>query len=184
MKPIFVRRGASIGETRYWCHGTGVHESPLLSATVNSLVQCGIFRCHLGPYFFASTKRNSYRKRRALSTRARQFMITSNTPFMHSERKCSCNMLPHPIQLEFPRICYETSFQEKSFSAADTSFGLHYGPEGTPASFCKGMLQVRVYWARSATSVILETIIREDSDSVSQEEARQGNVQGTFSWRR
>jgi hypothetical protein len=121
MKPIFVSRYVSTGET-VATGVTGVHEYPLRSATMNSVVQCGIFHVieDLNTYFFASTKRVSYRKRRALSTRARQLMNTSNTPFVRLKRNCSRNMVQHPIQLELPLICYETSFTGESFSAADT----------------------------------------------------------------
>jgi hypothetical protein len=46
-----------------------------------------------------------------------------------------------------------------------------------PAPFCRVCYK---FVFSSATTVILETIIREDSDSISQEEARQDNVLGYF----
>jgi hypothetical protein len=56
MKPIFIHWDMSTGKT-VATGVTGVHESYLYSATVSTVVQCGIFRRHLGPYFFASTMR-------------------------------------------------------------------------------------------------------------------------------
>jgi hypothetical protein len=47
MKPIFIPRDVSTGET----DATGVtrvHKSSLQSATVNDVVQCGIFHRHRG----------------------------------------------------------------------------------------------------------------------------------------
>jgi hypothetical protein len=54
MKPIFIPRVVSTGKT-FATGITEMHQSPLHSAMVNSVVRCDIFHLHRGPYFFVST---------------------------------------------------------------------------------------------------------------------------------
>jgi hypothetical protein len=125
MKPIFIHWDMSKGVT-VATGATEVHESSPHSTTVSSVVQCGVFHRHRGPYLFTSTKRNSYGKRRALSTPARQFMKTSNTPFMHSDCNCSYNGCNIPYSQNFhafstKHISRMSHFQLRTHNLASTT---------------------------------------------------------------